>query len=716
VEAPDPFALVLDDLHNITSPVILQALSHLLDAQPPQMRIFLLTRQDPDLQLARRRARGELVELRQEDLRFALPEAVTFLNQAVSLSLSIEQVDRLETRTEGWIAGLQMAALSLQHASDVDRFIDEFSGSHRFILDFLVEEVFTHQPEDIQRFLLATSILDRMCAGLCAAVTGSDIKESQKLLDHLAKSNLFVLSLDNERNWYRYHHLFNDLLLARLKWEEPELAATLYQRASEWYESDGDARLAVEYAFKAGKMSRAADLIELHIPDRWQMADLEFMLFINYLPEEIVLQRPILCLQKAWMSIIRGQSRRIQPLVNAAEQQLARSDRRHEPGDSANQAFVKILRAYLLDFENQPLKLDSSLAEAYSAIPEDSTGMRNSIAVVLGTLHYMEGDFGGAMQYYREAIERDKRVNGTNAIPISVLRMVWVLQKEGRLRAALALVTEHERYVRRRGNRRFYIAGVLNFLLAEILLEQNQLDEAEIQLEEGLRLMADWPMPQVYSMGYCLQSRLKIVKGDLSGARETLAIAEELQQNNDFHPEFLYNIERTQLLLWSAEQNQFALEAFAQQVITLVMPELPFRYEARLIQLARAWLVLDRHREAVELLERLSQSTGERKGSRIAILALLVSAHHAETVLAEAALDEALRLAMPEGYLRTFLEAGESLRQTLESWLKNNDNAGDDALRSYARQILRAFERPSTVLEKATEQTTVVDPRIWTVP
>jgi LuxR family transcriptional regulator, maltose regulon positive regulatory protein len=220
-------------------------------------------------------------------------------------------------------------------------------------------------------------------------------------------------------------------------------------------------------------------------------------------------------------------------------------------------------------------------------------------------------------------------------------------------------------------------------------------------------LLVDWPMPQVFSMGYCLQTRLKIVKGDLSGARETLTIAEELQQNNDFHPEFRYNIERTQLLLWSAEQNQFALEAFAEQVSTLVMPELHFRDEARLIQLARAWLELDRHREAAELLERLSQSTGERKGSRIAILALLVSAHYAEPVLAEAALDEALRLAMPEGYLRTFLEAGESLRQTLESWLKHNDNGGDEALRSYARRILRAFERPSTMLEKATKLITL---------
>lgn len=699
--APGPFVLVLDDLHAITNPALHQALDLLLEAQPSQMRMLLLSREDPALQLARRRARGQLIELRQDDLRFTLPEAVAFLNQSMDLRLSTGQVEILETRTEGWIAGLQMAALSLQRSPDVDRFIKEFSGSHRFILDYLMEEVFANQPEDVQRFLSETSILERMCAELCAAVTGKEIREAQKLLEQLAVANLFVVSLDEERHWYRYHHLFNDLLLARLQGEGPERSTPLYRKASDWHEDNGDARLAVEYAFKAQDMSRAADLIELHITERWQTADLEFMLFVNRLPREVIVERPSLCLQSAWACVVSGQAGRILPFIEAAEQQLAKAGRKTEPGDDAHRAFAKVLRAYLADFQNQPVQLDSSLGEAYATIPEGNTGMRNSVAVVLGTIYYMEGDFVSAMRYYEDALERDKRVNGTNAVPISVMRMVWVLQKQGRLRQASALVTENERYVRQRGSRRFYIVGVLNLLWGEILLEWNRLEEAGVQVREGLRLMEDWPTPQVLSLGYSLLARLQTAQGDLTGARATLARAEDLQQNNRFHPEFIYALERAQLRFWLAEQNRPAVETFVRETSAGAVLEPRFRYEARLIELCRAWLALGRNQESAVLLERLSASTGDRHGSRIAILVLLAAAYQDNPALAEAALDEALRLGEPEGYLRTFVDAGDPLRQTLKSWLQHYPKAGDDPLRAYGQRVLLAFEKPSGMFTKA---------------
>jgi len=701
VAAPSPFFLVLDDLHTITNPALHQALDFLVEAQPPQMRLLLISREDPPLQLARRRAKGQLVELRQDDLRFTLPETVAFLNQSMGLHLSTGQVEILETRTEGWIAGLQLAALSLQHALDVDRFIREFSGSHRFILDYLMEEVFSNQPEDVQRFLLETSILERMCAELCAKVTGKRIREAQELLERLAKANLFVFALDEERHWYRYHHLFNDLLFARLQREGPERSALLYRRASDWYEDNGDPRLAVEYALKAQDMSRAADLIELHIRERWQTVDLEFMYFVNRLPMEVIVERPSLCLQSAWVYVISGQIGRILPFVEAAEQQLAKAGRKPEPGDDANRAFAKTLRAYLADFENKPVPLDHSLEKAYASIPEGNTGMRNSVAVVLGTIHYMEGDFVSAMRYYEGALELDKRLNGTNAVPVSVLRMVWVLQKQGRLRQALALITENESYVRQRGSRRFYIVGVLNLLWGEILLEWNRLDEADVQLREGLRLMEDWPIPQVFSLGYSLLARLQTSQGDLTGAKATLARAEELQQNNRFHPEFIYALERAQIRLWSAQQNLTALETFARETNASAMVEPRFRYEAGLIELCRAWLALGRTQEAAALLERLRASTEERHGSRIAILTLLAVAYHDDATLAEAALDEALRLGKPEGYLRTFVDAGEPLRQTLKAWLQHHPKAKDDSLRAYAQRVLLTFDRPAGMFTKA---------------
>ncbi|HEY3343755.1 MAG TPA: AAA family ATPase, partial [Anaerolineaceae bacterium] len=413
-EIPRPFVLVLDDFHTLTNPALHRAVDLLLEAQPPQMRLVLLSREDPAMQLARRRARGELVELRQDDLRFTLPEALAFLNQSMDLSLSANQVEALEARTEGWIAGLQMAALSLQHAPDPDRFLREFSGSHRFILDYLLEEVLAHQPDEVQDFLLATSILDRMCAELCAATTRKSISESQKLLEQLAKANLFVVPLDEERHWCRYHHLFGDLLLAQLQAEDSEKAAEYHLRASDWYEENGEPRQAVDYALKAQDAERAADLLERHIAERWQTVDLEFMLSVNRLPADMIARRPTLCLQSAWVYVITGQTERILPLVEAAERCLLAADHAPAPTDPANWAFARTLRTYLTDYHNQPVELDDALGQAFAAIPEENVGMRNSVAVILGTIYYMEEDFLTARRYFEDSLERDKRVNGTN--------------------------------------------------------------------------------------------------------------------------------------------------------------------------------------------------------------------------------------------------------------------------------------------------------------
>ncbi|HEX2981208.1 MAG TPA: LuxR C-terminal-related transcriptional regulator, partial [Anaerolineaceae bacterium] len=453
----------------------------------------------------------------------------------------------------------------------------------------------------------------------------------------------------------------------------------------------GDARLAVEYAFKAHDMSRAADLIELHITENWQTVDLDFLFFVRRLPMDVIAERPFLALQSAWVCVVSGQTGGVLPFLEMAERQLANPNRPPDRNDETNGAFAKTLRAYLADLQNEPVQIDDSLGEVYAAIPENSTGMRNSVAVMLGTIHYMEGDFLTAMRYYADALERDKRVEGTNAIPIAVLRIVWALQKQGRLRQAFTLVTENEDYVRQRGNRRFYIVGALNLLWGEILLEWNRLDEAETQIREGLRLMEDWPIPQMFCLGYCIFARLLLAQGDADSARITLAKAEDLHQSHTFHPEFTNHLEQAQTLLWSAEKNLPALETFVREWDTRDRSDLRFRYEAHWIELSRALLALGRYEDAAEILERLSASTGERQGSRITILTLLTVVFHDRPALAESALEEALGLAMPEGYLRTFVEAGERLRETLNAWVQHRLKRSDDPLRAYAQQILLAF-------------------------
>lgn len=693
----NPIVLALDDFHSITNPVIMKTMDFFLDAQPDCLKVLLLTREDPTLSVARLRVRRQLVELRQEDLRFDIAEAIDFLNQCMDLQLTNEQVSILETQTEGWIAGLQLAALSLQHSKNIDKFIQNFGGTNRFILDYLLDEVFLNQPIEIQEFLLETSILDRLCADLCATLLGEEIAKTQAILEQLVKENLFIFPLDEEQQWYRYHHLFRDLLSARLKSQNKDQMNQLSTLASGWFEKNGDPQLAVEYALKGQNSSLAADLLERHVSDYWRTSDLGFMFLIRHLPEEEIFGRPSLCLHNAWVNVILGKMNQVLPLVEIAERQLVNPERMMSPDDEALYAFGKILRTYMQDFQNQPVVCDNSLAEAYAQIPEQYVGMRNSVAIIIGSIYYMENDFSTAMDYFGDALERDKKHNGNNAIPISVQRITWVYFKQGRLREAMKLLRTYETYVRERGNRRFYIAGILNLMMGEIFLEWNQLDKAEDQIREGLRLIKDWPSPSILMVGYCAQTRLQLALNDLPEAKKTFSHVEELQLNNSFHPEFQNILEKTQINLWLAEKNYHALKSYTYKKIDLVSSDLTFRHEAALIGLCRAWLALGNDREAENLLTRISASTGERIGSRIILLILLAVACKEQPSLAEQYLEEALLLAEPEGYIRTFIDVGEPLWEILKNWINHQQENRSESLGSYAYQILLAFETNTVV-------------------
>ncbi|MCA9931138.1 MAG: hypothetical protein KC419_21785, partial [Anaerolineales bacterium] len=303
--APEQIALVLDDYHVLDSPAIDQALTFLLEHLPPQMHLVITTREDPPLPLSRLRVRGLLTELRAADLRFVPEETAVFLNKVTGLTFSAEEIAALDKRTEGWIAGLQLAALSMQGRSDVHGFIKAFAGNDRYIVDYLVDEVLEHQPEHIRRFLLQTSILDRLSGILCDAVIGQE--ESSVLLETLERSNLFVIPLDSKRQWYRYHHLFGDVLQAHLMKEQPEIIASLHQRASKWYEHNGFTADAVHHAFAAEDLARAARIIEL----AWAEMDgnRQSAMWLDWaqkLPDDLVRTRPVLSVDYAWAYLDNG--------------------------------------------------------------------------------------------------------------------------------------------------------------------------------------------------------------------------------------------------------------------------------------------------------------------------------------------------------------------------------------------------------------------------
>ncbi len=696
-EARQPFLLVLDDLHTIHQPALLHALDLLLDGQPPQMRLMLLSREDPGLPLARRRASGQIVELRMADLRFSEEETADFLNHRMGLGLAAGQVAALEGRTEGWIAGLQMAALSLQHQPDPEHFIREFSGSHRFILDYLMEEVLDRQPAAIQNFLLQTAILDRLCAGLCAAVMGEpeETAAAQKMLDQLVQSNLFLIPLDEERRWYRYHHLFGSLLLARLETLPAGQRARYHLRASLWCQANDDPAGSVEHALAGKDAQRAADLIEKFIGAHWRTTDLDFFKLVNQLPAEVVAERPALCLQTAWLCVITGRSDQVLGWVRQAEKKLAGAE--DNANRRANLGFASALRAYLADLSNQPAALDEEAAvQAFEAVPEENTGMRNSVAVLLGTIFFMEGNFKTAEAYYLNALERDRRAAGTNAVPVATWRLVRLRQVEGHLNAALHLIEESECYIRERGTRRFYIAGIIYLLWGDILVERNDLVKAEEQIRVGLRLAEDWPVPQATSPGLSALTRLHVARGDLIAARAAAARAADLHRNRVLHPDVVYSAERAQVILWAADQNQPALVEWARQTADKTPLDGRFRYEMRLITLGRAWLALGQTSEALSILEHLAEQNAPsgRSGQRVELLALLAAAQRGagSEEPALGTLAEALRLGAPEGYIQVFLEMGEPMRKMLGEWARQAERAevqGSEL--KYARRLLKAF-------------------------
>src|SRR5438874_6746884 len=318
---PDNFVLVLDDYHVIDAKPVDMALTYLVEHLPPQMHLVIATREDPQLPLARLRARSHLTELRAADLRFTASEAAAFLNQVMGLSLSAADIAALEDHTEGWIAGLQLAALSMQGHQDVPGFIRAFAGDHRYIVDYLVEEVLQRQPAPVRSFLLQTSILDRLSGPLCDAVTGQE--ESNARLEALERGNFFVVPLDNQRHWYRYHHLFAEVLSAQLLAEQPDQVASLHRRASEWYEQHGSAADAIRHALAAKDFERAADLVELAIPAmRQSRQEARVLGWLKALPYELLHARPVLSVGYAWALLLSGELEGVEARLRDAERWL----------------------------------------------------------------------------------------------------------------------------------------------------------------------------------------------------------------------------------------------------------------------------------------------------------------------------------------------------------------------------------------------------------
>ena len=678
--------LVLDDFHVIETQSINQALTFFLDHLPVNMHLVIATRVDPPLPLARLRARCQLTELRATDLRFTTSEAADFLIQVMDLKLNAEEIAALETRTEGWIAGLQMAAISMQGRADTASFIQAFTGSHQFILDYLIEEVLQSQPEGVRSFLLQTSILDRLSGPLCNAVTGQE--DSKATLVALERENLFVIPLDDQRQWYRYHHLFADVLRTRLEEQQSEDLASLHLRASEWFEQNDLPSDAISHALAAEDFKRSADLAELAWPD-WSGSyqSLTWLSWLKNLPDELVRSRPVLSLSFAWALLNAGN-------LEAAESRLKDVECWMDPVAPSSEMIV------VDDEQWQSLPVSLATARAYHSqavgniadtvkytrrvldlLPDGDSLWRAEATVILGIAYWADGKLALAHKTLSDGL--------SSMPPLDIIIGTFVLAD---IKATLGPIQEAIEIC----ERALHLAAANDDPLgtedvyteiSKLHREQGDLESAVQALDYAKKLGRKVELPD-WQYRWCIaQARLEESLGNLDAALDFLEDAARLFVRTplpDHRP-----IAARKAQVWIKQGRLTRALSWVKEQGLSVDDELSFLREFEYITLARLLIAQNLAEDAVDLLERLLKAAedGKRMMSVIEILVLQALAHSANgknsgTLVS---LERALRHAEPEGFVQIFVDEGPPMARLLYDALPQG------IFPDYVQRLLKAF-------------------------
>ncbi len=697
---PHSFILVLDDYHLIDSQSVDQALVFLLEHLPPRMRLVIATREDPSLPLARLRARGQLTELRAADLQFTPAEAAEFLNRVMGLSLSDGDVAALETRTEGWIAGLQLAAVSMQGHQDTAGFIKSFTASHRFVLDYLVEEVLQQQPERIQTFLLRTSILNRMCGPLCDALLLDPSASGQETLDHLEHANLFIVPLDSERRWYRYHHLFGDLLRRRLG-KPPELP-DYHLRASEWYEANNDLAEAFNHALATGDFERAARLAEAAWPDMERGFQTAVWLgWVKKLPDAVVVPRPRLCVLLGRAMTDVGDVNESETWLQNAERALARTQVEDESRTlPATIALIRGDNAQILGDLIGTLRYTEL---ALQLAPEDDLFLRVHAAITLGFTRWATGDLEAALHALYAWMDDMQKMGNREFVIASAFAAADMLVILGRLGEAEKKLRQAIERAGELGPAAETVTAHHHLGLALLAHERGDDAAAARYLETAANLgqrttLIDWP----YRWNLA-QARLKESAEEWDVALDLLDEAGRVYVKNPIPILRPLEASRTRIYLRQGRLDKAA--SWARERGLSVTDEVNYLGEYEYLTLARVRLGEGDFTGIDELLERLLAlaETQKRTGSVIEILLTQVLVHQARNNQAQsfAALERALALTEPEGYLRIFVDEGEAMRLLLLKFRSANENQVAHSLRGYVDKTVAAFSPPAEISSKA---------------
>jgi LuxR family maltose regulon positive regulatory protein len=700
VEVERPIILVLDDYHLIQSQAVHDAVTFLLNHLPPQMHLVISTRADPPLPISRLRARGQLTELRLSDLQFRREEAAVFFTQMMGFSLAALDQEALIERAEGWATGLQLATLAMQAQVSsrgieaLPSFVHSFTGSHRYILDYLVEEVLQYQPGSIQDFLQRTCILERFCPSLCEALLKGDespiaSQPTSSVLEYLDRSNLFLVSLDDRRQWYRYHHLFSDLLNQRLMGSQPDLVPVLHRRASAWFEQNGWINEAIEHAIAAQDFERAVEMIsQAAEPTLMRSEVVTYMHWIERLPEAILQNHPRLVIFQTWGLLFAGHSKeRIEACLNSL-------------ASLAESPLSAPIRGYIALFQGDIGSSIELFRLALNQLPEEEHLLRGLAATCLANAYLSEYKVTSGIRALEEVAQESQKTGNTMLAALVYSNLAEISRKLGQLHLAqdyflkaIDLATDTE-------GRRLPVAGRPLSGLSDLKREWNDLKTAEKYLTESINLSRFW-MQAGFIHSTPPLVRLKMAQGAWEEAQDIITQARKAAADFTITQIDDYIVEMYQAWLWVKQGNlEEAARWVAKFHIEESFDELPasgaqaynlfhMRKYEQLI-LARLNLAQNEPEKALRLLETLLPKF-EKIGRQVQVIEIHILqaiAWLASNRLSEATakLLEALRLAQPEGYLRLFLDEGDPVYRLLE-----RIKAADTGLDDYIQKLLAAF-------------------------
>jgi LuxR family maltose regulon positive regulatory protein len=743
VQDPNPSILILDDYHLIRNQGIHKSLSSLMERAPAEFHVFILSRTDPPLPLSLLRGRGQLVEIRLADLRFTNEEAFDYLHEGMTLTLPRSDIETLNTKTEGWAAGLQMAALSVRDRKDVSGFIEGFSGTNRYILDYLLEEVLASQSPEIQHFLLHTSILERLTAPLCEAVLGVEklgdrniskisatlesphLLNSQEILEHLERANLFLVPLDDERIWFRYHNLFADLLHARFDQAYPGLAPQLHVRAAVWMEQAGMTVEAINHALAGDALDQAARLVEENTTRLLAQGEMNALMgWIDMLPAELRLARPWLCLHQASALMFAGRPGEVEPLLVQAELALGKTvpvpqtDKTSAPSMGTAEAralkgSIAAVRAFSTVMMGQDSEGLSQAQQARMLLTEGDPFMLSCAEWAIGRTNLNQGRLSEARPAFEEQARLGKAGGNLWALLGGMTYQAQVLQAQGQLMQARALLQEALAETSRQGARSRGFVAWVDVNLASVLYDLNELEPCNRLLDEAIELTRKWPNPSHLVYAYALKARILLIQGDLQGSRISISQVDQIRRNALLSRGVRRMAETELIRVWFALKTAGAnfvagdplagqagiiMASWQSELASLADGEKTLTdmcAETAILALARVSLASGQADQALILLEPINRGAqaATHIGAAIASLILTALAWQGKPAglgPALTALEQALELAKPGGYVRVFVDEGQPMQQLLALAIQKGIHP------EYIRRLLAAYDHNST--------------------